>query len=96
MWKSISQFLSFLFTYNDKFNRHDRQIEDLERKLNTLTNDTQMLMMRLERQSERDQWREENFRQALELERLHHEKRQLVEPRPALPPAPRSKKPKKA
>ena len=95
MWKSISQFLSFLFTYSDKFNRHDRQIEELEHTVSELTKDLQLLTMRLERQAERDQWREENFRQALELERLRYESRQLAEPRPALPPAPRAKKPKK-
>ncbi len=86
MWNSISQLLAFLFTYSDKFARHDKQIEELERKAAESARQINQLTMALERQAEREQWREQAFRQALELERLKLEN-QALRQRAALPPA---------
>lgn len=33
MWKNFSQLLSLLFTFSDKFARHDKQIENLDRNV---------------------------------------------------------------
>ncbi len=65
MWKNISQLVTLVFTFSDKFTRHDKQIEDLERKYNELLRQVQQLALASERQAERDLWREQVFRQAL-------------------------------
>jgi hypothetical protein len=86
MWKNISQLLTLLFTFSDKFARHDKQIEDLERKISELTKHVQQLALVVERQAERDLWREQVYKQALEIERLKLENQRLSE-RVSLPPS---------
>ncbi len=86
MWKNISQLLAFLFTVNDKYDRHDERIARLERQFNELAKQVQQLALAAERQAERDHWREQVFRQALENDRLRLENQQLRE-RATLPPA---------
>ena len=86
MWKSISQLLAFLFTISDKYAHQDERSARLERQFNELAKQVQQLALSAERQAERDLWREQVFRQALENERLKLENQQLRE-RAALPPA---------
>ena len=86
MWENISQLLTFLFTVNDKFARQDERIARLERRFNELAKQVQQPALAAERQVERDLWREQVFRQALEIERLKLEAQQLRE-RAALLPA---------
>lgn len=86
MWKDISQLLAFLFTISDKYIHHDQRIANLERQFNDLAKQVQQLTLAVERQTEREHWREQAFRQALEMERLKLENQSLRE-RAALPPA---------
>lgn len=86
MWKDFSQLLAFLFTISDKYGHQDQRIASLERQFNDLAKQVQQLALAAERQAEREHWREQAFRQALELERLKLENQYLRE-RAALPPA---------
>ncbi len=97
MWNYIVRLLSLIFTVNDRLARHDKKIDTLERQNLELMKQVQYLAIQLEHQTERDEWREEGLRQAQEIEKLRLEIQQLTKPkeRPALPPAPRSSKPKK-
>jgi regulator of replication initiation timing len=95
MWKSISQLLAFLFTVSDKYAHQDERIARLERQFNELAKQVQQLALAAERQAERDLWREQVFRQALENERLRLENQQLRE-LAALPPAKPDDKPDQA
>lgn len=36
MWKNITQLLTLVFTFKDKFTQQDKQIESLERRYNEL------------------------------------------------------------
>jgi hypothetical protein len=92
MWKSISQLLAFLFTVSDKYTQHDERIARFERQFNELAKQVQQLALAAERQAERDLWREQVFRQALEIEQLKLENQQLHQ-RAALPPAEQADKP---
>jgi hypothetical protein len=98
MWNNIARLLSLIFTVSDRLERHDKKIDTLERQNIELTKQVQYLAFQLDHQSERENWREETLRQAQENEKLRLNIQQLSEPkeRPALPPAPRVKKPKKA
>ena len=87
MWKNNSQLLEILFTFSDKFARHDKQFEEHERRLNDLAKQVQQLTLASERQAERDLWREQVFRQALEIEKMRLEIERLREPQ-GLPQAP--------
>jgi len=89
MWKNISQLLELLFTFSDKFARHDKQFEEHERRLNDLAKQVQQLTLAIERQAERDLWREQVFRQAMEIEKMRLEIERLREQK-ALPQAPQS------
>lgn len=74
-----------------------KKIDTLERQNYELTKQVQYMAFQLEHQRERDHWRTDAQRQAEEIEKLRQEIRQLTEQkeRPALPPAPRSRKLKK-
>jgi hypothetical protein len=81
--------VTLVFTFSDKFAQHDKQIEGLERKYNDLLKQVQQLALASERQAERELWREQVFRQALEIERLKLENERLREQK-ALPPSSQS------
>ena len=89
MWKNISQLLEFLYTFSDKFARHDKQFEEHERRINDLAKQVQQLTIAAERQAEREVWREQVYRQALEIEKLRLENERLREQK-ALPPSSQS------
>ena len=86
MWKNISQLLEILFTFSDKFARHDKQFEEHERRLNDLARQLQQLTLAAERQAERDLWREQVYRQTLEIEKLKLENERLQRQKSLPPP----------
>ncbi|MGE0128871.1 MAG: hypothetical protein AB7U82_12395 [Blastocatellales bacterium] len=86
MWKNISELLSLIFTFSEKFKHHDKRIEDAERQINELTRQVAQLTVDLAQLVERDKARELLFRQALEIEKLKLENEKLKTER-ALPPA---------
>ena len=87
MWKNISELLSAIFVFNEKFTHQDKRIDECERHLRDLSTRVTQMSIDLARLVEREQAKELLFKQALENERLRLELEQLKQQQRALPPA---------
>jgi hypothetical protein len=77
MWTNIWEILKSLVSINDRLLRLEKQSEKQDEKQTDLTVKFLALAASLERIAEREKWREENYRQMIEIERMKAENERL-------------------
>ena len=77
MWANIWEILKSLVSISDRLTRLEKQAEKQDEKHTDLMSKFLVLAASLERFAEREKWREETYRQAIEIERMKTENERL-------------------
>ena len=77
MWANIWEILKSLVSISDRLTRLEKQVEKQDEKHTDLMAKFLVLAASLERLAEREKWREETYRQAIEIERMKTENERL-------------------